>query len=104
VAREAPTLPALAPTWTALTWLVASSCIGFVLTVWVLGRWTASATSYTAVLMPLVATASGALLAGEAIGIALVLGGLLVLVSVYFGAVSKPVAAAPQPSSKHGRR
>jgi drug/metabolite transporter (DMT)-like permease len=50
-ARGLPTLPA---TWLALGWLVFSSIVGFVLIVWLLSRWSATATSYVGVCTPLV--------------------------------------------------
>jgi drug/metabolite transporter (DMT)-like permease len=58
-------LPDLTSTWLALGWLVTSSIVGFVLMVWILSRWSATATSYIAVLTPLVTVAAAALLAGE---------------------------------------
>jgi drug/metabolite transporter (DMT)-like permease len=61
-----------------------------VLALYVLARWTASASSYQLVLMPIVTVVCAAWLAGEAVTPSLVLGGLLVLVGVYVGAIAQP--------------
>jgi len=81
-------LPALLPTWLALGWLVASSIVGFVLMVWILSRWSATATSYIGVLTPLVTVVTAALLAGETPTLVFLEGAVLVLVGVYVGALS----------------
>jgi drug/metabolite transporter (DMT)-like permease len=83
-------LPDLTSTWLALGWLVTSSIVGFVLMVWILSRWSATATSYIAVLTPLVTVASAALLAGERPTTGFLWGSLLVLLGVYVGALSSP--------------
>jgi drug/metabolite transporter (DMT)-like permease len=44
IVGETQNLPALTPTWLALGWLVLSSIVGFVLIVWLLSRWSATAT------------------------------------------------------------
>jgi drug/metabolite transporter (DMT)-like permease len=56
--------------------------------VWVLSRWTASATSYSSVLSPLVTVTVASVLAGEQVTLAFLLGALLVLVGVYIGVLS----------------
>ncbi|MCI0554649.1 MAG: EamA family transporter [Anaerolineae bacterium] len=81
-------LPALTPTWLALGWLVTSSIVGFVLIVWILARWTATATSYIGVLTPLVTVAAASVLAGENPTPTFLIGGLFVLAGVYVGALS----------------
>jgi drug/metabolite transporter (DMT)-like permease len=83
-------LPDLTSTWLALGWLVTSSIVGFVLMVWILSRWSATATSYIAVLTPLVTVAAAALLAGESPTTGFLWGSLLVLLGVYVGALSSP--------------
>jgi drug/metabolite transporter (DMT)-like permease len=85
---EAKNLPALPSTWLALGWLVLSSIVGFVLIVWLLSRWSATATSYIGVLTPLVTVAVASLLAGETPTITFLWGSLLVLSGVYVGALS----------------
>jgi drug/metabolite transporter (DMT)-like permease len=82
-------LPADRETQLALVYLVAATVGLFVLALTVVQRWTASATSYMFVLMPVVAIALGALLAGEAIAPTTVLGGAIVCAGVYFGAVRR---------------
>jgi drug/metabolite transporter (DMT)-like permease len=87
--KEPQTLPTLAPTWAALGWLIVSSMVAFVLMVWVLSRWTASANAYGAVLAPLVTISVAASIAGEAVTGALIVGGALVIVGVYVGALMR---------------
>jgi drug/metabolite transporter (DMT)-like permease len=99
VLGETRGLPTLTSTWLALGWLIFSSIVGFVLLVWVLSRWSASATSNIAVLTPLVAVVSASLLAGET-PTGIFLGGTaLVLVGVYVGALSSPRSASKTPSA-----
>lgn len=81
-------LPALLSTRLALGWLVASSIIGFVLIVWILSQWSASATSYIGVLTPLVTVAAASLLAGETPTWTFLGGSVFVLFGVYVGALS----------------
>ncbi|MDP9067429.1 MAG: EamA family transporter [Actinomycetota bacterium] len=94
-------LPTSARTWAALTWLVVVGSVGlFWLFLYVIERWTASATVYVLALMPVVAVILGAFFADEAITTELVVGGALVLCAVYIGALrSKPQdapAAVPE--------
>jgi drug/metabolite transporter (DMT)-like permease len=82
-------LPSEGRTWAALAWLVVVGSAGlFWLFLYVIERWTASATSYITTLFPVVAVTLGALFADEALTIELVLGGALVLLAVYIGALS----------------
>ena len=94
VAGETRALPTLAPTWVALGWLVTSSIVGFVLIVWILSRWTATATSYIGVLTPLVTVAAASVLAGEKPTSTFLIGGLFVLLGVYVGALSSQTSPA----------
>ncbi|RPI91429.1 MAG: DMT family transporter, partial [Chloroflexi bacterium] len=87
-ADETQDLPALSSTWLALGWLVLSSIVGFVLIVWLLSRWSATATSYIGVLTPLVTVVVAAFLAGETPSAAFLGGSALVLLGVYVGALS----------------
>lgn len=87
---EAQVLPSLPSTWLALGWLVTSSIVGFVLLVWLLSRWSATATSYIGVLTPLVTVVAAFLLAGENPTPTFLAGSLLVLSGVYVGALSSP--------------
>jgi len=56
----------------------------------VIARWTASASVYVLTLMPVVAVALGALLAGEPITSEVIGGTALVLLAVYVGAIRRP--------------
>lgn len=91
---ETRPLPTLASTWLALGWLIFSSIVGFVLIVWLLSRWSATATSYIGVLTPIVTVAVASLLAAETPTLTFLAGSLLVLLGVYVGALS------PQPESQ----
>lgn len=85
VPEEQLALPQRRATWLALGYLVASSIVGFVILVWLIGRWGASRASYSAVLIPIVTTAAAAALAGERVTLSLVLGGMVVLIGVWIG-------------------
>jgi drug/metabolite transporter (DMT)-like permease len=75
----------------------------FMLFLFVIERWTASSTSYALLLMPLVAAVAAALLLGEAITPALLVGGALVLVGVYLGAFGASLSR-PLPGLFHRPR
>jgi drug/metabolite transporter (DMT)-like permease len=95
-------------TWLALAYLVVfGSVVVFILVLYVLERWTASATSYTFLLTPLVAIVLGALLLDEQVRPTFLLGGVLVLAGVYVGAFYKPrgraAVALPAAPSANGR-
>lgn len=82
-----PTLPA---TWIAIAYtVIPGSVVMFYLFIWLLARWSASATSYVIMLFPIVATIAGSLLRGEKITLTFILGGALVLVGVWIGALMK---------------
>jgi drug/metabolite transporter (DMT)-like permease len=88
VASESWTMPQLARTWAALGWLVIAGSVGlFYMYLFVIGRWTASATAYSLTLMPVVAVTLGALLAGEPVTLEVVVGAALVVLAVYVGAI-----------------
>ena len=75
----------------ALLYLVLFGSVGtFVLGLYVLKRWTASATSYSLVLMPIVTILFASWIADEPITSALLVGGLFVLSGVYIGALADP--------------
>lgn len=76
-------------TWFWLFYLVLiGSCVVFILFLYVLGRWTASAASYAFVLMSVVGVLAAAILLDEQLTLAFALGAVLVLGSVYIGALS----------------
>ena len=86
MAGERLALPADDETQFALAYLVAATVALFLLVLVVVQRWTASATSYVFVLMPLIALALGALLDDEAITLTTIDGGAVVCAGVYVGA------------------
>jgi drug/metabolite transporter (DMT)-like permease len=84
---EARVIPTQTATWLALAYLVVfGSTVLFSLFVYVLQRWTASAVSYTTLLMPLVTVSLAALLTGEKISSWFAAGGAVILIGVYVGA------------------
>jgi drug/metabolite transporter (DMT)-like permease len=98
VAGETWTLPQRIETVVAVLYLVTIGSVGlFAMFLYVLLRWTATATSYLLVLSPLVTVALASVLAGEQISLQLVLGGALVGAGVYVGALSESNADVPQP-------
>jgi len=95
-------IPAEVESWVALIYLVLLGSVAvFGLYVFVLNHWPASRASYQFVLMPFVTAVAGTLLLDEPIGLGLVVGGAIVLVGVYFGALtSKPVAPPEHPDQE----
>ena len=81
-------VPSAANTWASFLYLVLlGTVILFYLYLYVLARWTASATAYAFLLFPVATIPLGALLAGEVITITFLLGGALGLFGVWFGAI-----------------
>jgi len=88
---ETHNTPSLPATWIAIAYsVIPGSVMVFYMFVWLLGRWSASATHYVVMLFPIVATVAGSLLAGEKVTHTFILGGALVIVGVYIGALMKP--------------
>jgi drug/metabolite transporter (DMT)-like permease len=88
-------LPTQQDTWAAMIYLVlAGSVAVFWLFVFVLSRWTASAASFQFLLIPLATIPFSALLTGEVITPAMLLGGAVILGGVYLGALA-PEATVP---------
>ena len=101
VAGEQQRLPHAPETWAALLYLSLIGSIGlFALFLAMLRRWTASASSYSIVVMPLAAIALGAALREEVITGVFLAGAALVAVGVYIGALS---GAARRGSRDGGR-
>ena len=93
VAQEPMTLPTQADTLLGMAYLIGPGSIGvFMLALYVLARWTASATSYAFLLFPLVAIVLGAVLFDEPVQPSFLLGGAIVLAGVYVGAIYRPKA------------
>lgn len=81
-------LPRLPATWAALGWLIMSASVAFILMVWLLSKWSASAVSYGTVLQPLVTVAVASLLAGERVTLMFAIGGAFALIGVYVGVLT----------------
>jgi drug/metabolite transporter (DMT)-like permease len=98
IAGERWALPTLTNTWIALVFLILVGSVGvFALFVFVVRRWTASATSYQFVLYPFVTVALSAAIANESVTGAFLLGGALVLAGVFVGAFTgRKASPAPQ--------
>jgi drug/metabolite transporter (DMT)-like permease len=99
IANEPWVLPTQVDTWVAFGYLlIFVTFFVFLLYLYVLGRWTASGTSYGFVIIPLVTVVVAASLAGEQITLSFIAGGVLVLAGVIVGALlpSKP----PSPPQK----
>lgn len=79
--------PAQADTWVAMAFLVLFGSVAvFGLFAFLLGRWTATATSYILLVQPLPTLVYSALLTHEPITLPLFVGGAIMLVGVYVGA------------------
>jgi drug/metabolite transporter (DMT)-like permease len=89
VAGETLALPRETNTQVAVVYLVAATVGLFLAVLLVVQRWTASATAYTFVLMPVVAIAVGALVADEPVTVTTVVGGTVVCAGVYVGATRR---------------
>jgi drug/metabolite transporter (DMT)-like permease len=94
LAGEQWSLPSTANTWAAFGYLVLiGSVVQFYLYVYVLSRWTASATAYSFLLVPVATVVIAAVLLGEAITAPFLVGAALVLAGVWVGAIQAPAEA-----------
>jgi drug/metabolite transporter (DMT)-like permease len=82
-------LPRERDTQLAVAYLVAATVGLFLCILYIVQRWTASATAYTFVSMPVVAVLAGAALLDEPITVAVVAGGAIVVAGVYVGALTR---------------
>ena len=90
LARETFEVPQQADTWLALAYLVpVGSVLVFVLYLVVLRYWEASRAAYEFVLIPVVTVVLSAWLDNEPLGLGLLIGGPLVLLGVYVGALRR---------------
>jgi drug/metabolite transporter (DMT)-like permease len=103
VAGEAWAVPTLAETWIASVYIVVLGSIAlFSLYLFALRSWTASAMSYTTLLMPLVTLPVAAILFEEPITLPFLLGAAIAIVGIYVGAFltvrprRSTVTAAPE--------
>jgi drug/metabolite transporter (DMT)-like permease len=86
LAEEPRTIPESPTTWASLLYLALVGSVGlFMLTLYVLARWTASATAYATLAMPLVTVVVAAVLLGESVGPLFLVGASLVVFGVYVG-------------------
>jgi len=86
--REMPKIPSLPATWWAVGYLIVFGSVAtFVLALYVLSHWTASAGSYSLVLMPIVTILLASWITHEELSFTLLIGGVFVLVGVYVGAL-----------------
>lgn len=93
LAGEVRTLPQTQSTWVVLVYLVLAGSLALpYMYLFVLDRWTASATSYSFLLFPVATVVIAAWLLGEIITPRFLLGGVVVLLGVYFGALAKTPA------------
>jgi drug/metabolite transporter (DMT)-like permease len=92
---ESWSLPTRTATWISVIYLILfGSVIMFYLFLFVVRRWTASATSFQFVLMPFVTVIVAGWLADETVNSAFIFGGALTLVGVWIGALSS--ASSPK--------
>jgi drug/metabolite transporter (DMT)-like permease len=90
VSGETWSLPATQTTWIAYGYLVlGGSVLMFYLFLFVLDRWTASATSYILLLVPVATIIIAAWLLDERVSLRFLVGSAVVLVGVWFGAISQ---------------
>jgi drug/metabolite transporter (DMT)-like permease len=95
ISREMPVLPVRTDTWLAQIYLIViGSCVVFGMMLFVLKRWSASATAYGMVVMPFVTIAASSWLTGETITPVFAVGAALVLLGVYVGALSRSAIAS----------
>jgi drug/metabolite transporter (DMT)-like permease len=102
IAGDAWVAPDRSDTWAAMIFLVFGGSVAvFGLFVFLLGRWTASAVSYTLLIQPVVTIAYSAVLTGEPITPALFIGAAIIIAGVYIGAFSarRPSTPAEEPAA-----
>jgi drug/metabolite transporter (DMT)-like permease len=90
LAQEKWALPSRFPTIVAVTYLIVpGSVLLFIFYLHVISRWTATATNYGFVLIPLVTVLVASVIAGEIVSLTFLAGTAFVLVGVYIGAISR---------------
>jgi drug/metabolite transporter (DMT)-like permease len=89
LAGESWSLPERKTTWLAFAYVVPVGSVAlFVIYIFVLNRWTASAVSYQFVLFPIVASLVGAWVADEPLSVSIAIGAVLAIAGVYVGALA----------------
>lgn len=103
IAGESWSSPFSAAAAPAYLYLVLIGTVGlFYLYLYVLNRWSASATSYSFLLFPVSTVTLGAIVAGEEVTVRFVLGAVLVMVGVWVGALQSepgPQVDLPKPNT-----
>ena len=85
-------LPVRVETWLAIAYVsVIGSVVVFSLFLFVIARWSASASSYVMLIIPLVTVVAASALDHETVTLAYFVGGPLVLAGVYVGAFARPL-------------
>ena len=88
---EERVVPTSFSTWASLTYLIVFGSIAmFLLYIYLLHRWTASAAAYAILVMPVVTVVAAAAILNEPITTSLIAGGALVIVGVYIGVFARP--------------
>jgi drug/metabolite transporter (DMT)-like permease len=89
---EPRSVPTMAQTWLAIGYVSVIGSVGvFTLFVYVIARWSASASSYVMLLIPLVTVFLGVVLDHEVVTWAYLIGGPMVLAGVYVGVFAPPI-------------
>lgn len=89
-------VPAQSDTWAAMVFLVVGGSVAvFGLYVFLLGRWTASATSYILLLQPIPTLVYSAVLTNETLTPAVLVGAAIILLGVYIGAFATTDRSVP---------
>lgn len=100
ISGETWAMPSTVSVWLALAYIIVGGTVAtFLLYLFVLQRWTATGTSYGFVLIPVVTVIFATLFTDETISLIFLLGAVIVLVGVYFGALSsskKPAVPAEE--------
>ncbi|MBI4425946.1 MAG: EamA family transporter [Candidatus Kerfeldbacteria bacterium] len=102
MAGERVILPTLPATWLALIWLIVSAIVAFILFVWIIVRWTASAATYALVLAPLVTVALAAWLVHERLTLSFIVGSVVVLIGAYIGTLKSRARTPVEPMTPAG--
>ena len=98
ISRESWALPSTLSVWVTLLYIIIGGTVGtFLLYLHVLSRWTATATSYGFVLIPVVTVVLAALFTDENITLIFLAGSVVVLLGVYVGALAKGKKEEPDP-------
>lgn len=103
IAGESWSLPNASATWAAFSYLVLiGSVVLFYLYLFILSRWTATATSYSFLLFPVATVIISAWLTDETITLRFTAGGLVVLIGVWIGALRQPRVAPDEQEPQQG--